>query len=328
MNTIKDITEGLVDQTLTLNYNPFEPKEKLKVNIFALGDVGATLLSGLFLLGGDVIESIGIWDMDPKQMDRFQCEYGQIEGPLDGDNFPPVHQVKREDLFQCHVVIFCASRGVPPVSEKKIDVRMAQWEKNRPLVEEVAVEGAKADFKGLFFVVSDPVDLLCKAAFLAAKKENPKWKADQIRGYGLGVMNSRGAYYARKDPAFALYLIEGRAFGPHGKGLVLANSIEKYDQEISLELTKLTIGANLLARENGYKPYIAPALSSGALSILKTLRNQWHYSSIYMGDTTKGAYFGQRNCLTQGGTEMEIMPLPEELFNRLRDSYRDLLELV
>ena len=78
----------------------------------------------------------------------------------------------------------------------------------------------------------------------------------------------------------------------HGKGLVLANSIENYDQEISLDLTKLALEANLLAREKGYKPYIAPALSSGALSILKTLRNQWHYSSIYMGNTTKGAYFG------------------------------------
>ena len=328
MKTINDITIGLIDTPLALKYNPFGQKEKLKVNIFALGDVGSTLLSGLFLLGGDIIETIGIWDVDPMQMDRFESEYGQIKGPLDQDVFPNVYQVTREDLFKCDVVIFCASRGVPPVSETRKDVRMAQWEKNRPLIEGVAIEGAKEEFKGLFLVVSDPVDLLCKAAYLAAKQENSAWKPDQIRGYGLGVMNSRGAYYARRDSRFQLYLTEGRAFGPHGNGLVLANSIENYDQEISLDLTKLTVEANLVAREKGYKPYIAPALSSGALSILKTLRNQWHYSSIYMGDSINGAYFGQRNRLTQTGTETENILFSDNLFQRLKGSYIDLCELV
>lgn len=328
MKTINDITGGLVESTLELDYSPFEAGKKLCVNIFALGDVGSTLLSGLYLLGGDIIERIGLWDVDPKQTDRLEREYGQIAGPLDQDVFPHVHQVSRENLFQCDVVIFCASRGIPPVSETKKDVRMAQWEKNRPLVEEVAIEGARTKFKGLLLVVSDPVDLLCKAGYLAGKQENSQWRPDQIRGYGLGVMNSRGAYYARQDKAFALYLKEGRAFGPHGKGLVLANSIENYDQQISLDLTKLAVEANLLAREKGYKPYIAPALSSGALSILKTLKNQWNYSSIYMGDARKGAYFGQRNRLTQAGTEREKILLPEELFKRLAESYKDLFEIV
>ena len=328
MNTIKEITKGLVDNPLALDYFPFPPNKKLRVNIFALGDVGSTLLNGLYLLGGDVIETIGIWDIDPNQMDRFQVEYGQIKGPLDPDCFPEVEQVTREDLFGCDVIVFCASRGIPPVSETKADVRMAQWEKNRPLIEEVAREGAKANFKGLLAVVSDPVDLLCKAAYLTAKRENPSWRADQIRGYGLGVMNSRGAYYARNNQRFGQYLKEGRAFGPHGNGLVLANSIDNYQEDISLELTRLTIDANLIARGKGYKPYIAPALSSGALSILKTIRQQWHYSSIYMGDSIDGAYFGQRNRLTQSGTEMEEQPLAEDLLKRLTESYKGLRELV
>lgn len=328
MKTIKALTTGLIDQPLTLDYCPFPANKKIRVNIFALGDVGSTLLSGLYLLGGDVIHTIGIWDVDSKQMDRYEGEYGQIKGPLDQDSFPEVKQVFREDIFDCDVFVFCASKGIPPVSETKKDVRMAQWEKNRPLVEEVAIEGAKANFPGLFAVVSDPVDLLCKAAYLVAKGENPRWKADQIRGYGLGVMNSRGAYYGKKDSNFSLYLTEGRAFGPHGNGLVLANSLENYQEDISLELTKLTVNANLIAREKGYKPYIAPALSSGVLSILKTIRNQWHYSSIYMGDLEKGVYFGQRNRLTEGGTEFEEVLLPPELFKRLKKSYKELYDLI
>ena len=328
MKTINNIMAGLVDKPLKLDYFHFNPRGKLKVNIFAMGDVGSTLLSGLFLLGGDVIDTIGIWDVDQKQMDRYEAEYGQIKGPFDQECFPDVKQISRDDLFKSDIVIFCASVGIPPVSETKKDVRMAQWEKNRPLIEGVAKEGAKAEFDGLFAVVSDPVDLLCKAAFLAATRENPNWKADQIRGYGLGVMNSRGAYYARENEELELYLKEGRAFGPHGNGLVLANSIGNYQEGVSIELTKLAIEANLVAREKGYKPYIAPALSSGALSILKTIRGQWHYSSVYMGDSVKGAYFGQLNRLTQRGTEIEELPLPADLFKRLAESYKGLCEVI
>ena len=81
-------------------------------------------------------------------------------------------------------------------------------------------------------------------------------------------MNARAMYYARRDPRFASYLTEGRAFGPHGEGLIIANSIRHYDDRLSRELTELTKHANLEMREMGYKPYVAPALSSGALSLL------------------------------------------------------------
>ena len=56
-------------------------------------------------------------------------------------------------------------------------------------------------------------------------------------------MNARAAYYARQDSRFSVYLEEGRAFGPHGKDLVIANSIlpEHYDESLSEELTDLTV---------------------------------------------------------------------------------------
>lgn len=109
-----------------------------------------------------------------------------------------------------------------------------------------------------------------------------------MRGYGLGVMNKRAEYFARQkaaegDMRFASYLEEGRAFGPHGDDLVIANSIENYDDEISRQLTKLTVEANLRVRELGFKPYLAPAISSGAVSLLLTLAGQMNYSSAYLG---------------------------------------------
>ena len=79
---------------------------------------------------------------------------------------------------------------------------------------------------------------------------------DRVRGYGLGVMNKRAEYFAAKDPSFRSYIREGRAYGPHGSDLVIANSIENYDDDISLKLTKLTVEANLKMRSIGFKPYI------------------------------------------------------------------------
>ena len=42
-------------------------------------------------------------------------------------------------------------------------------------------------------------------------------------------------------------------------------------------------------RETGYKPYIAPALSSGAISIVKALKGDEHLSTFYNGKVFMGA---------------------------------------
>lgn len=73
-------------------------------------------------------------------------------------------------------------------------------------------------------------------------------------------MNKRAEYYAKKDARFADYLTEGRAFGPHGADLVIANSIAHYDDTLSRELTDLTVKANLAIRELGFKPYLGACL--------------------------------------------------------------------
>ena len=95
--------------------------------------------------------------------------------------------------------------------------------------------------------------------------------AEQIQGFGLGVMNARAAWFAKQDPRFAGFLTEGRSFGPHGRGLVIANSVAHYDDALSRELTELVETANLRIRDLGFKPYVAPAVSSGAMQLLLTL---------------------------------------------------------
>ncbi len=101
---------------------------------------------------------------------------------------------------------------------------------------------------------------------------------------------------------------------------MIANSVSRYDDALSRELTERTKHANLDMRTLGYKPYVAPALSSGALSLLACLRGEWHHSSVWL----EGIYFGIRNRLTDGGIEMERLSLPEPLLERIRGAMEDL----
>lgn len=310
---------------LTLSGRPFEPGKKARVHILALGDVGTTMLIGLRLLGAADIASIGICDLNGNNLSRLEIEINQIRYPFaaqgDGPVLPPVHIVTEEQLFDCDVFIFCASKGVPPLSATG-DVRMAQLEANKGLIGHFAGLARSAGYKGLVCIVSDPVDPLC-AAFLDASGIRP-W---QIRGYGLGVMNARACYYAEKDGRLAHYLTEGRAFGPHGEDLVIADRIEGYDDTLSRELTKKVVEANHVVRNLGYKPYIAPALSSAALSILLTLRGCWHYGSVYLGDKDRGAFLGVRSRYSEEGLVYEDRLLPRALYDRIEYAYLRLCAL-
>ena len=293
--------------------------EKLRVNIFALGDVGTNLLVGLRLLGGEIISEIGIYDIREEQAERLYLETSQIYS--EGRVMPTVRRISQGELFDCDCFIFCASAGIPS-AEKGVDVRMAQLDSNGRIISHLAEMLQDREFDGMILLVSDPVDPLCDE-FLRLTNLRPA----QIRGFGLGVMYARGRFYAERDLRFRSFLNEGRAFGPHGKGLVLANSIDKYDNDISLELTRLAVDANMKVRELGFKPFIAPAFSSGALSIISFLKGEWSYGSFYLGDGSKGAFLGARSKMENGKIVWEDLSLDDELFERIEASYVELVEL-
>lgn len=329
---------GLIDEAGSRFGMPGDLRSlrRLRVRILALGDVGTNLLIGLRLLGGDCIQEIGICDLNKNQLARLEREINQIRYPFAFDSgepsaglplwhspsLPNVRCVEEDELFNGDVFIFCASRSVPDLSHKG-DVRMAQLEANRGLVRHFAGLAKAASYSGLVCIVSDPVDPLC-AAFLDASGLSP----GQIQGYGLGVMSARAMYYAERNPRWEKYLREGRAYGPHGNDLVIADSLTDYNDEVSRELTAKTVSANTEVRELGYKPFLAPAFSSAAISILLTLSGRWHYGSVYLGDNQKGAYFGVKNRLKADGSwQLDDPSVPDALFQRLRVAYRNLVEL-
>ena len=184
--------------------------EKVRVNLLALGDVGSTLLMGLRLMGGDVISSMGICDVRENAALRWEFELNQIQPPS-GAALPPVEIISPEQLFDGDVFLFCASRMVPDTSVTGGDVRMAQYGLNRELAASYARMARDRGYQGLFCVVSDPVDPLCRAVLRAGGwPDGTGLRPCQVRGFGLGVMHARALYFARKDPRFAAYLTEGR----------------------------------------------------------------------------------------------------------------------
>ena len=80
--------------------------------------------------------------------------------------------------------------------------------------------------------------------------------------------------------------------------------------------------ANLFVRSLGFKPYLAPGLSSAAVSVLRALRGDWHDGAVPLG----GAYFGCRAKLGVSGPEIRRERLHPELMQRITESYRKLEE--
>lgn len=291
-----------------------------RVHVLGLGDVGATLAIGLKLLGESAIETLGLFDLNPASVKRWAMELGQINASP-GMN---VVGIEQSALFDCDVFVFCASKYVPAVGAQVGDVRMVQYEENAKIVNLYAQMARSQAFKGLFIVVSDPVDLLCLSAYHASQYNSAGRRDDhgllpeQIRGYGLGVMHGRARYYS--DALGYDYKQKGRVFGPHGKELIVVENIEKEDRARSEELTEKVVTANLEMRGIGYKPYVAPALSSGAISIVQTLTGQAHFSATYVD----GIYWGTRNKWQANGTHYEPIELTPQTLDRVLGSYHQL----
>lgn len=294
-----------------------------RVTLVGLGDVGGTVLTGLKLLGHEISE-IAVYDPNEAMCRRYEMELNQVLCERSGVPMPRVTVCREENLFDCDLFIFTASRGVPGLNSGVKDVRMAQFDANRAMLDVYARKARDAAFRGLFCQVSDPVDHLSREVFLCSNRdEHGEYDFDgllpeQVQGFGLGVMAARAAYYAEKEH---IHFAAGRVYGPHGQGLVVANSaFEGYNDEQSRHLTELTRTANLAVRELGFKPYIAPGLSSAAVSILRLLRGQEHHGAVAMD----GAYFGCLNRMTGQGPLLRREAICGELLERLEETHRAL----
>ena len=124
----------------------------------------------------------------------------------------------------------------------------------------------------------------------------------QVRGFGLGVMNARAPVLRPAGrPLRLISSPEGRAFGPHGEDLVLANSVAHYDDALSRELTDQVAHANLEMRRPGLqalrgpRPQLRRAEPAGAAA---------GDSGTAPPCMTGQVFMGCRNRLTPAGIEI------------------------
>lgn len=296
-----------------------------RVTLVGLGDVGGTVLTGLKLLGHE-ISQIAVYDPNEAMCRRYEMELNQVLAEHHGVSMPCVSICREEQLFDCDLFVFTASRGVPALGSAVKDVRMAQFEANRAMLDVYAKKARDARFCGQFCQVSDPVDHLAREVFLSSNRNEQGvydyagLLPEQVQGFGLGVMAARAAYYAEKE---GVDFCAGRVYGPHGQGLIVANSAnEGYDDALSRQLTDLTRTANLQVRDLGFKPYIAPGLSSAAVSLLRLLRGEAHYGAVPLG----GVYFGCVSRMTPQGLLLCREQICEPLLDRLEETHRALRE--
>ena len=303
-----------------------QPKRSgFRVTLVGLGDVGGTVLTGLKLLGRE-IDEVSVFDPNESMCRRYEMELNQVLCERDGVPMPRVTVCKEENLFDCDLFVFTASRGVPALGSAVKDVRMAQFDANRAMLDVYAKKARDAGFRGQFCQVSDPVDHLSREVFLRSNRTDDGvydfagLLPEQVQGFGLGVMAARAAYYADKE---GVPFTDGRVYGPHGQGLIVANCTnDGYDDALSLRLTELTRTANLQVRDLGFKPYIAPGLSSAAVSLLRLLRGEAHYGAVPL----QGAYFGCISRMTPHGLLLQRENICEQLLSRLEETHRTLRE--
>jgi len=300
-------------------------KTGLRLNLAGLGDVGGTVLTGLVLLGEDVSE-LGIFDYYAPLIERYRMELNQILPTEAGRVMPRVAAREEDSLFDCDAFLFTASKGVPPVGSAVADVRMAQYGANRELLRAYARRARETAFSGLFCQISDPVDQLARYVFLESNRDeagNFDFRGllpEQVRGFGLGVMEARAREAARElDADFSA----GTVYGPHGKDLIAANDPgARYDGALSRQIGEAAATANLAVRALGFKPYIAPGLSSAAISVLSALGGREHAAAVPLG----GAWFGCHSRLTRLGPRLRRENLHPALFSRIAAVHQSLKE--
>lgn len=320
----KHNTTSIEDILGFLNHRNQLNGQKKRVTLLGLGDVGSTLAIGLKLLGGETLKSIGIFDICENQKKRWAMELNQITVNPD----LVVDAIELDELFNGDVFIFCASKMVPKVGGESQDVRMVQYEENAKLIALYAKMARESKFEGIFAVVSDPVDLLAKKVFIASNTDEHGeldylgLLPEQVVGFGLGVMDGRAKYYS--DLLGLDYREKGRVFGPHGKDLVVSDNIAEPKQDNALALTKQVVEANLEVRALGFKPYVAPAISSGANAIINYLANK----PLYCANYVNGVFWGSM-CQVKpyGAVEIERFSAHEALLKRLLGAYNNLEEI-
>jgi hypothetical protein len=273
--------------------SPFSTANGVRLCIAGLGDVGTTLAIVLASMPSAVsgIGTIKIFDINPEKRQRWNYELSQINSPE--NNLPDIEVATRDNLEECDVFVFAMSKRVPAPGKEKGDVRLQQFRDNSGILMEYVTPLAARHFKGIVAILSDPVELLARYAITqTAGSLNPM----QFVGLGLGVMHARAMSFNGWSDRLWI-------FGMHGHLTGIIDSIETYSESRSAALAKKVTTINLKMRQEGIKPYVAPAVSSGVYSLICMLNERPFWGSIWTGREVWGSKIRRMNGYWQWQSE-------------------------
>jgi hypothetical protein len=293
------------------------------VGIAGLGRVGgvaATMLAAMTTRASGVRELL-VYDLDAANQERWLLELGSIAVWRGRDPLPLVRAVTVDEIMRaCDVVLFVAAKAVPPLGAEG-DVRLVQFEPNRALLAPFLHAARRAEFAGLFLMVSDPVEWLAQASFHASNRDGlgrfdgGGLAPERIGGLGLGVMWARALAAARRHGWEAGVSRHGAAFGPHSAEVIAFDDVRAPDRERSEVLTRAARECNYKVRELGFLPYVGPGVSSVALALPRLLAGAEVPASVLID----GIYFGAPSRLKWG-----MWPAPRRMAPEVWAAVNDL----
>ncbi len=309
-----------------------EPRKRrdFVVGISGLGRVGGLAASALAAADAarTRIGTLLLHDSDRANLERMRQELASVASWRGGTALPGVEAAELPDMLRrCDAFVFAAACAVPPLGTPG-DVRLPQFEPNRAALRQALDAAVAADYTGLFFVISDPVELLAQASFhdSNARDAGPSGAflghglaPERVAGLALGIMWGRALARAAEEGAGARVAARGVAYGPHSTDVLVFDDPADPDFELSRAMTQSARTGNYRVRELGYIPFIGPALSSIVLTLPALLAGREALASTFVD----GIYFGAPSRLSWGLAPTRRPAAPE-----VRRQVRELHGLV
>ena len=284
------------------------------VGISGLGRVGGLAASALAAADASRtrIGALLLHDSDQANLERMRQELASVTSWRGATALPEVAAADLPEMLRrCDAFVFAAACAVPPLGTPG-DVRLPQFEPNRAALREALDAARAADYTGLFFVISDPVELLAQASFHDSNSSGGVFLGhglapERIAGLALGIMWGRALAQAEAEGAGARVAARGVPYGPHSTDVLVFDDPAGPDLELSRAMTEAARSGNYRVRELGYIPFIGPALSSIVLTLPALLAGREVLASTFVD----GIYFGAPSRLRWGVAPTRRPAAPE-----------------
>lgn len=281
-----------------------ETQSPLQIGILGLGRIGfeaaKTLLVSAYLgqkTGSDFqMKALNIYDDKEKKGQIMELKHIANSEGVEINQCQNIDEV----LNASDVVLFIASDAVPSLnitSEQQGDVRLMQFEYNLKILKHIVEIAKKVNFTGQLVVVSDPPEHLSTAVNSSiAQRVSVDPNSDEVIGNHqvpamAGRLNWARALSivreTRDQELLRKFLTDGMVFGPHGPGIVVADSVTEFDAVKSEELGKRLGSINYEVRKAGKLPFDAPGINLG-LGIGELLRGETVPVSLNINGVTTG----------------------------------------